>query len=397
MKLTPAGVGPGPSELIISEQTVPLMLEVNVISANTNFWSALIASTLFLTAGCGANGSKKKNDDRGNVTIPSGNTQTQTDQTPHLNLKVLSYNTYLLPADNLAMATSDQRLYFLPDALARTGADIIILQEVWTDKSKQSLTSAMQAKGYKAYQMESKSMVPPFFLGNGLMILAKNNIKPAGSPEFQAWKDNAGFDNYANKGVLRVPFDINGIGKVEVYNAHTSFLPWDSDQHDYNYTEKDILLAQIRQLTEWTRTSKANLKILGADLNSAPFVWDRAMGGFDSNRANGFYDKVRQVFDDPFAHVRPECKYTCDTWDNENNALIANGLFGSRNGSLYSPEPNARYDYVLFSGANTKVVKTGTAMHETYNLTYNNKQLVAPLSDHYAIISEFAVPLQTSL
>jgi exonuclease III len=361
--------------------------------------SAAFIAGSFLMASCGATAKKSNNDTPGNgqgngpiVTAPS-----DVDTTPRMNLKVLSYNTYLLPADNLAQATSDQRLYYLPDALARTDADIIILQEVWTERSQQSLKTAMKAKGYEGYILDSKSLVLPFFLGSGLMIFAKNNFRPAGQPEFQAWRENAGFDRAAKKGALRVPFQINGIGRVEIYNAHTSFLPWDADNHDYNYTEKDILLSQIQQLSDWARQSNANIKILGADLNTAPFVWDRAMGGFDSSRANGFYDRIRQVFDDPFAHVKPECPFTCDTWDNQNNELIANGLFGSRDGSLYDPEPNAKYDYVMFSGPGTKVIKTGTAMHETFTLTYNGKQIRAPLSDHFGIITELAIPLQSPL
>lgn len=361
--------------------------------------SAAIVLAGVVTAACGAGASKsdKTEANTGHGPGPIGTIPSTMDTTPRMNLKVLSYNTYFLPADNLALATSDQRIYYLPDALARTEADIIILQEVWTDKAQQSLKTAMQAKGYQGYVLDSKSLVPPFFLGNGLMIFAKNTIRAAGQPEFLAWRENAGFDRAAKKGALRVPFEVNGLGRVEVYNAHTSFLPWDANNHDYNYTEKDILLSQIQQLTEWARKSTANVKILGADLNTAPFVWDRAMGGFDSSRANGFYDRIRQVFDDPFAHVKPECTFTCDTWDNQNNNLIANGLFGSRDGSIYDPEPNARYDYVMFSAPGTRVIKTGTAMHETYNLTYNGKQIAAPLSDHYGIITDLAVPLQKPL
>ena len=368
------------------------------IISNPSFAGALLAAS-FLSAGCGANASKSnKNQTSGdNKNGPIITNPSYVDTTPRLNLKVLSYNAYLLPADNLALATSDQRLYFLPDALARTDADIIILQEIWTDKAQQSLKTGMLAKGYQGYLLDSKSLVPPFFLGNGLMIFAKNTIRAAGQPEFLAWRESAGFDRAAKKGALRVPFEVQGIGRIEVYNAHTSFLPWDASNHDYNYTEKDVLLSQIQQLSEWARQSTANVKLLGADLNTAPFVWDRARGGFDAGRANGFYDQIRQVFDDPFAHVKPECPFTCDTWDNQNNALIANGLFGSRNGSLYSPEPNAKYDYVMFAGAGTRVIKTGTAMHETFNLTYNSKQIAAPLSDHFGIITELAIPLQTPL
>jgi len=360
---------------------------------------SLALSASFLMSSCGANGSKSRDNTPPVRTSSSGRTTPNyADNTPHMKLNVISYNTFLLPADSVALATTEQRLYFLPDALARTGADILILQEVWTDKARETLKTGMAARGYQSYQIDTKSVVPPFFLGNGLMIFAKNTIKPAGKPEFQAWKETAGFDKYAVKGMLRVPFEINGIGRVEVYDAHTSFLPWDGSSHDYNYKEKDKLLSQIAQLTEWARQSNANVKLLGADLNTSPFVWDRAMGGFDTSKANGFYDRVRQVFDDPFAHVRPECPFTCNTWDNDNNNLLANGLFGSQgSGGLYDPEPNAKYDYVMFSGGNTKVIRTGTALHENYNLTYNGKQLGAPLSDHYAIFTEFAIPLQSPL
>lgn len=353
----------------------------------------------FMTSACGSilGGSKKSKsvDVPTVVNRPIITTTTGADIGPHVNLRVLSYNSFYLPADDVSSATAEQRLYFLPETLAQTGADILILQEVWTPDAQQTLAAGMQARGYQTFIQENKSLVPPFFLGNGLMVFAKSTIKPAGQPEFRGWKNSAGFDKYAQKGMLKVPLQIDGVGRVDVFNAHTSFLPWNGNQHDYNYAERDTLLSQIKQISDWVASSDASLKLLGADLNTAPFVWDRAKGGFDTTRLNGFYEQVRGVLDDPFALVRPDCRFTCDTWDNDHNNLLANGLFGSQNGnsSLYDPEPNAKYDYVLFRGAGAKVARTGTMMHDDFPLRYNNKMINAPLSDHFAVFTDLMIPL----
>lgn len=318
------------------------------------------------------------------------------DARPQIPLRVLSYNTFFLPADRAALATSEQRLQYLPDALTRTGSDIIILQEVWTPSAQKSLRDGMLARGYKVYQMEKRTAVPPFFLGNGLMVFTRGAIAPAGKMEFRPWKQTGGFDKYAQKGVLRVPIHVPGIGRVDVYDAHTSFLPWDGEQKNYDYAEADVLLSQITQIADFARTSDAALKILGADVNTAPFVWEPGQGGFDSSKLNRFYSKLREVFEDPFAQVRPQCRYTCDTWDNQNNDLLAQGLFGGNNSfqSLYEPEPNAKLDYVLFAGAAARVVQTGTTMHDEFPLVYNLKSFNSPLSDHFGIFTDLLIPAQ---
>jgi hypothetical protein len=312
---------------------------------------------------------------------------------PRAPLRVLSYNTYHLPADRASLATSEQRLAYLPDALARSGADIIMLQEVWTPVAQDTLKSAMVARGYQFYQSESRSAVPPFFLGNGLLVFAKNKIRPMAPVEFRPWTKTAGYDDYAAKGLIKVPLHVDGIGRVDVFNAHTSFLPWDGERKNYDYKESQTLLSQVAQLSDWVRSSTATVKILGADMNFHPYLWNVAGQEFDKTKKNQFYAKLMENFIDPFMQIAPTCRFNCDTWDNQNNNLLSHGLFGDSSGrGMYDPEPNAKYDYVLYSGKNIKVASTGTAMHEEFPITYKFATFNSPLSDHFAIVTDLLVP-----
>jgi hypothetical protein len=331
---------------------------------------------------------EKKADERSRGSSP--NTDDLIARAP---LRVISYNTYHLPADRASLATSEQRLRFLPDALARTGADLIILQELRTPVAQDNLKSAMVQRGYQYFQSERRSAVPPFFLGNGLMIFAKKEFRPMGAVEFREWPETIGFDNYAVKGVLKVPLHIPNIGRVDVFNAHTSFLPWDGENKNYDMSESKTLMAQVDYLTQWVKSSPAAIKILGADMNFDPHVWDASRQGFDNGRKNEFYTKLSEVLSDPFAISQANCRFKCETWDNQNNKLLSRGLFGdSSNGSMYDPEPNARYDYVMFAGKNIKVAQIGTAMHDEFPVKYKFDTFPSPLSDHYGIVTDLLIP-----
>jgi hypothetical protein len=314
-------------------------------------------------------------------------------ETPRIALRVLSYNAYHLPAVRASLVTSEQRLSYLPDALVRTGADIIILQEVWTPVAQNALAAGMQQRGYRAYKNEDRSVVPPFFLGNGLMVFAKNWLQPAGAVEFREWKEAFGFDDYASKGIIKVPLYAPGVGRVDVFNAHTSFLPWDGDAKNYDFSDAPALMNQVVQLANWAKTSNAAVKILGADMNFHPFVWDARRQSFDTQRTNDFHNALTQAFYDPFMMTQPSCVNTCDTWDNQSNSLVARGLFGEgEGGGMYDPEPNARYDYVMFAGYDVQVAQVGVAMRETYPVRYDLELFSSPLSDHYAVVTDLLVP-----
>ena len=122
---------------------------------------SMLLAVSFMTAACGSilGGSKKSKA----VDVPTVEnrpimtTTTGADVGPHTNLRVLSYNSFYLPADDVSSATAQQRLYFLPETLAQTGADIVILQEVWTPDAQQTLATGMQSRGYQTFIHENKS------------------------------------------------------------------------------------------------------------------------------------------------------------------------------------------------------------------------------------------------
>src|SRR5687767_2701239 len=63
--------------------------------------------------------------------------------------KVLTFNTWMLEILGKDRTQNmEERLTLMPKAIADTGADIVFLQEVWTEKARKGLINGLARHGY---------------------------------------------------------------------------------------------------------------------------------------------------------------------------------------------------------------------------------------------------------
>lgn len=149
-------------------------------------------------------------------------------------VKVISYNVHLfgglssltLSAMGLVATIihdDEQRLTALEQALVNSNADIVCLQEIWSDGFKDRLTHNLN-------NLYPYSYYKPFGdhlhfsakqIGSGLLLLSKHPIATSG---FEAFGKLTGDDKFAEKGVLCALVNVQGTDghyPLLVLNTHT--------------------------------------------------------------------------------------------------------------------------------------------------------------------------------
>ncbi len=298
-------------------------------------------------------------------------------------LKVLTYNTYQLTADPNGKPTLDARRALLADALAATGADVLILQELWSTVARADLTSRLAALGYVGSAKEKKTLFPPYFYGNGLYVFVKSSLGSVAPAEMTifASADMINFDFFTNKGAIKVRVDSPDLGPIDFVAAHSSYLAFDQDEQDFDRANEPKLLNQIRAIGELMNASPAPLQVLGADLNTHPTVWHPETKAFDPTEKSGVYKILTEELGLSDAAAETGCE-PCYTWDNDNNELIRQGLFGGD-----KAEPNERIDYVMYRGAGVSAESTVLALLDNHVFGTGEQAKELPLSDHFAVMT----------
>ncbi|WP_218110009.1 endonuclease/exonuclease/phosphatase family protein [Oligoflexus tunisiensis] len=307
---------------------------------------------------------------------------------------VLTYNAFLLGADDNSNASLKARLNHLPDALSRTAADIIFVQEVWSKGDRKSLVKAMRKRGYLAADMESRSWWPPYFLGNGLLILVRDGISIINEPQFKSFDEVIGNDRFANKGVLKVTVNVPRIGRIDLLTSQTSYLPFDLKRKDFDFTRQATMLGQIRQISSMVKAGSSPYKIFGGDINTHPYVWDAGSGQFDPSRLTPEYNELTQSLHmmDSFDLAKSHCAPSCFTWDNERNEQIKRSTKVSGGTDISGYAPSSRIDFILVAGADIKGLRSGTAIEETFEIAVDGKVETLHLSDHFGWLTELSFP-----
>lgn len=135
-----------------------------------------------------------------------------------LELKVLSYNVKGLPAP---LATDGGRLRFIGELLAdmrrnNKAPHVIVLQEAF----RESVKDLIKASGYPFVEIGPDAEAPGKWANSGLYILSEFPISSVSRLAFHP-KSCAGWDCYANKGVLKVQIRIPGMETpVQILNTH---------------------------------------------------------------------------------------------------------------------------------------------------------------------------------
>jgi endonuclease/exonuclease/phosphatase family metal-dependent hydrolase len=315
--------------------------------------------------------------------------------------RVLTFNSWLLPAVLGASKDREIRKNRMPVALASTGADLIGLQEVWTTEDQDFLIAQMADRGY-SYSARANSVGGGIFglgrglIGNGLLVFSKYEMKSA--VHLFSFSGFTRADEYfASKGVIHAEVNLPDLGWVDFYNTHLGavfFEPsrrmWNSDQLKSHEDQGKELLRFVLQ----TRTHST--QIITGDLNLHPFEWDSKAGAFSLGHLMPLYAQITGsgpkdhqdqavfplAFVDTFHEVNPG-RTGAFTYDRELNRYVAEGAFKA--------EPSLYCDYVLLS-RNQGVVApkwSEIVFDRAFSGSMGSEIGSYFLSDHFGVVTEF--------
>ena len=194
--------------------------------------------------------------------------------------KVLTFNSWLLDIPvGLGFRTEiaqdmDERLQLLPEYLAATDADIIVLQEVWSQRSKRFLSKALKTKGYPYSAYTSLSNWLAIFeveMGDGLLVLSKYPIsKNVQTYDFSV--ATQGLESFSKKGALKLQIKVPNLGWIDFYASHAGAV--DFEQNDYKSDQVARHSKQIQELAAFIQRTRSHaITVLGADLNMHYQKW----------------------------------------------------------------------------------------------------------------------------
>jgi endonuclease/exonuclease/phosphatase family metal-dependent hydrolase len=261
----------------------------------------------------------------------------------------------------------ETRLQAMPDQLAKTGADIIVLEEVWSARSKEVLIQKMRDRGY-AYAAYTKASHWFFIfqtaMGDGLLVLSKYPISDhVIHHDFTEATQYS--ESYTSKGVMKLIVKHPFHGWMDVYAAHLGAV--DFENGDYKPDQAKIHSAQITELADFIKSTRSHpLTILAADLNMHYQQWshDGAKPHFEGKFSTN-YSKL----------VKSSCGYGNQLVDSypfdQKNPYVSHGYFDSL--------PSEVEDYVFLC--------ENPVLHATSSsLEFKN----AHLSDHYGVLTSFS-------
>ncbi len=171
-------------------------------------------------------------------------------------VSVVSYNVAGVPVVHPKI---DARMKAIGELLAKSGYDVVALQEVWRDSDAEKLIKA----SCFPYHARSKQR---WIFGDGLLILSRFKVLESESISFehrtQHWLRPDG-EQFAHKGALLARLEAPG-GELDVVDTH--FVA-DYDSHQNN----EIRAKQTKQLVEWVaQFERGRRYVLAGDLNMAP-------------------------------------------------------------------------------------------------------------------------------
>jgi endonuclease/exonuclease/phosphatase family metal-dependent hydrolase len=284
-----------------------------------------------------------------------------------LGLRVASYNVGLLDLSLLSVPGVKEREPKIGPALRELDADIVLLQELWKERSVEAFKAALADRYH-------------FVLGtdqdrgkHGLAILIKRSLLPDCCEEMverlfetQAmYETGFGF----HKGALGVRLTPPALGRpIYIVNMHMTAMPWQSNTRLYQVDE--LAAGLIAPLIE----QQQGLLILGGDTNASPYYadygdlaqlepWQEDYQDWWLNA--GTYQRLIQLTEtlDSFAAVHGDIEVATARAE----TVVTNGYWKtqSRDSHLTAnisastkTEPSQRLDYVLVRPLDPDLVTT---------------------------------------
>jgi exonuclease III len=283
--------------------------------------------------------------------------------------------------------TSDleRRMSLFPSTLASYSPDLIIIQELWSDRRKLQFIDEFRKLGYPFFVKGSDSPMAYLGIGNGLLIVSKLPLDER--TEKLTFSVDTRIDEsflFARKGVLKTRVMVGPSRWVDVYNSHLGGYGMKREEGGPAHfipEEQAMKLAQAKELGEFilrTRTSEA--MVLGIDLNTHPLLFQN--GKYEEEKYSPEYQYITCTgnpsivgesknclgLQDPLSLLYPGEHDQIYTYDTKKNYYATNGHF--------SVEPPARLDYI-FSSETLRPLRSELILTET------------ELSDHYGLLMDF--------
>jgi endonuclease/exonuclease/phosphatase family metal-dependent hydrolase len=333
---------------------------------------------------------------------------------------VLTLNTWFLrlPFGVDLAADINERANRLPSVIQQTGADIVLLQEVWDPKIRRRLINSMNACGYPfsaggemmPFSLTTKGMASflglqgmlqvsqgnmPFLaltslglsaltlsavmtdlfrskMGNGLLIFSKFPLEEKSS-QLQFTDFTRPDEYFVAKGALKSRAKVPGLGWCDLVSSHIGVVSYLSEQGSHHKGEERKRSAQIEELHGWLHKQRTSeVLIMGADLNVLPRdtegkltqEYSLLMG---NEGRKGFIDAYAYLYGNDLGHGHT---------DSLNNPYKASGMFRHT--------PDGRIDYIWYTGSR-RIQPTEVQVVCSDTLPSTGKTI----SDHYGVLARF--------
>lgn len=292
---------------------------------------------------------------------------------------------------------TDDRMQMIPYKLAESGADIILLQEVWQPRRKKALAEKLKHLGYPyhTFQIPEKSWWSLKW-GNGLMIVSKYPIDP--KVDLLTFKNSTrSIEGFALKGAIMARVSVPCVGWVEVVNTHLgafSTLKSKGKISHFNHEHLRLKYEQTLELRNFLKEkSTSEFMVLAGDFNT--HFYSLKEGNYVEEFATEYEILTRPeapanhgtgapVFLDTYRAANGfECKKAF-TYDTNENQYAKKGLFQT--------EPPGVLDYIFLKKSDrAKVLESRVIMHERPSildkLRYKMNSIPSQLSDHFGVLA----------
>jgi endonuclease/exonuclease/phosphatase family metal-dependent hydrolase len=186
-------------------------------------------------------------------------------------LSILSYNVALLDVDLFGLIPYtespglERRRGALPGLIFSTGADVVLLQEVWLAEDVEEFSRRGEELGYRPFVHERVGH------NDGLITFVREDVIAGGSTTeltFDSYGSQVSTEYFPGPGMARgwlgVRFVHRDIGPVHAYNTHMQAFPENWLGRAKQARELGIILRTIAEET-------GDLVLVAGDFNSGPY------------------------------------------------------------------------------------------------------------------------------
>ncbi len=185
---------------------------------------------------------------------------TRSAQAETIEIRLVSYNVYMVPLTAPARA---ERLERLPEKIGELKPDVVMLQEVWAERDSASLEESLRARGL-SHVYRAATANPIAYDSSGMLIASRFPIKNSKRHSFSLGRrphTPYHLDWIGRKGALDVQLE-TPLGLVRFVNTH-----FQASYHTGSY--ESVRIAQSLEMASWLEDESLPL-ILGGDFNARP-------------------------------------------------------------------------------------------------------------------------------